>query len=514
MKSNQKQLKAGVILSYISTGVNMIIQLIYTPVMIKLLGQSDYGLYTLVGSVVSYLSLFNLGFTGAYLRFYSRYNENNDVEGVARLNGMFITVFTCMSITAFICGMILAHYSNVVFGTKLTMDELKRAKTLLQILVVNVALTFPNSFFSSITSAHEKFVFQRILQLLGVLFNPLICLPFLLMGYGSVAVVVVTTFITISKLVVNIGFCLKKLHVPFLFREFDVSLLFEIASFSFFLFLNMIIDQINWSVDKFILGRVSGTTAVAVYGVGSHINSLYTMFSTSISSVFAPKVNRIAAKNKKDMREEFSKLFIKVGRIQFLFLALVASGIIIFGKYFITNIYASSEYIEAYPVSLLLILPVTIPLIQNLGIEIQRSINKHQFRSITYFFMALINIAISIPLATEYGPTGAAMGTLISLFVANGVIINLFYLKVIRLDICGFWKNILNITRGFIIPALLGFFIMKYISFNGIKHFFLWVIIYSAVYSVSIWLFSMNNYEKDLIRVPARKIIERISKKV
>ena len=150
------------------------------------------------------------------------------------------------------------------------------------------------------------------------------------------------------------------------------------------------------------------------------------MFSTSISSVFAPKVNRIATKNKKDMREEFSKLFIKVGRIQFLFLALVASGIIFFGKYFITNIYASSEYIEAYPVSLLLILPVTIPLIQNLGIEIQRSINKHQFRSITYFFMALINIAISIPLATEYGPTGAAMGTLISLFVANGVIINLF----------------------------------------------------------------------------------------
>ena len=48
------QLKLGVILSYLSTGLNMLIQLIYTPIMIRLLGQSEYGLYTLVGSVVSY----------------------------------------------------------------------------------------------------------------------------------------------------------------------------------------------------------------------------------------------------------------------------------------------------------------------------------------------------------------------------------------------------------------------------------------------------------------------------
>ena len=64
-KTGIDQLKSGVILSYISTGFNMIIQLVYTPVMIQLLGQSEYGLYTLVGSVVSYLSLFSLGFNGS-----------------------------------------------------------------------------------------------------------------------------------------------------------------------------------------------------------------------------------------------------------------------------------------------------------------------------------------------------------------------------------------------------------------------------------------------------------------
>ena len=76
------QLKLGVVLSYSAMALNMVVQLIYTPIMIRLLGQSEYGLYTLVGSVVSYLSLFSLGFTGAYLRFYSRYEQNHDADAL------------------------------------------------------------------------------------------------------------------------------------------------------------------------------------------------------------------------------------------------------------------------------------------------------------------------------------------------------------------------------------------------------------------------------------------------
>ena len=59
----KNQLKAGVIFSYISTGITVLIQLIYLPIMIRILGQSEYGLYSVVSGVVSYLSLFSLGFS-------------------------------------------------------------------------------------------------------------------------------------------------------------------------------------------------------------------------------------------------------------------------------------------------------------------------------------------------------------------------------------------------------------------------------------------------------------------
>lgn len=510
MNQPSNQLKLGAILSYVSTALNMVVQLLYTPLMIRLLGQSEYGLYTLVGSVVSYLSLFSLGFTGAYLRFYSQRRAKNDTVGIARLNGMFLSVFLIMSFAAFVCGMVLLQFPRALFGDKLTAEELDTAKVLMAVLVVNIALTFPAGLLESMVTAQEKFLFQQLVTLASVVFNPLLCLPLLLMGFGSVAVVSVTTFLTVAKLAVSGWFCVKKLGVQFRFDGFDFGVLREIAGFSFFLFLNMLINQINWTVDKFILGRVSGTDAVAVYGVGSQINSLFISFSTAISAVFAPRVHRIAADSQPDKARRFSELLLRVGRVQYLILMLIASGFVVFGRYFITDIYATPAYAQAYPVALLLILPALVPLIQNLGIEIQRAMNQHRFRSIIYSGMAIINVLVSIPLAKRFGPPGAALGTTISLVVGNGIIMNLYYARKLGLDIGGFWKSIGALSLGMGAPAILGFCILKFWHFRSIWQFLAGIVLYTAVYCASMWLVGMNQEEKQLVGRPLQKIVRRL----
>ena len=116
-KTVKNQLKAGVVLSYISTAISIVIQLVYMPVMIRLLGKSEYGLYSLVSSVVSYLSLFSLGFTGAYLRFFARFYKNR--EKLASLNGMFLTLFSILASVATICGIVLSFFPEQIFGSKL-----------------------------------------------------------------------------------------------------------------------------------------------------------------------------------------------------------------------------------------------------------------------------------------------------------------------------------------------------------------------------------------------------------
>ena len=493
----KNQLKAGVVLSYISTVISIIIQLIYMPVMIRLLGKSEYGLYSLVSSVVSYLSLFSLGFTGAYLRFFAKFYSNK--EKLASLNGMFLTLFSILSLIATICGVILSFFPEQIFGSKLLDSELSKARVLMFILVINIAVTLISGIFDSIIGAYEQFVFQRIVGIVSAIVNPFICLPLLLMGYGSITIVVVTTGVTLARFVVNIWFCICKIKIPISFREFQWSLLREITVFSSFLLINMIIDQINWNVDKLILGHTNGTEEIAVYGVASQFNSLFITFSTTISSVFAPRVNHIAVQKGKNYRDEFTKLMAKIGRIQWLILGLVTGGFVVFGQYFIVHIFAGKGYEDAYKAALYLVIPALIPLIQNIGIEMQRALNKHQFRSIIYLIMAIGNIGISIPLASKWGAIGAAMGTAFSLLIGNGLIMNMFYHKVLHIDMKYFWKEIARTWRGFLIPTMLAVVIMRCVVFTNIIIFLICVFIFTVVYCVSILIFSCNEEEKSLI---------------
>lgn len=504
------QRKVGVILSYLSQAIQILSGLIYTPIMLRLLGQSEYGLYQLVYSVVSYLSLLSLGFGSSYIRFYSRYKVDNDEKGISKLNGMFMIIFSIISLISILCGSVLVINIENVFSTGLTPDEVPTARILMILMVINLAMTFPNSVFNNYVTAHEQFIFQKLLTVLQSLLNPFITLPLLIMGYGSIAMVSVTTFLTFAKLIADMIFCFKKLHMKFSFKNFDFKLLKHMFVFTFFIFLNQIIDQINWSVDKFLLGRFAGTVAVAIYGVAGQLNTMYLNFSTAISNVFVPKVNKIVAET--DDNNLLTELFIKIGRIQSILLFLIITGYIFFGQSFI-RFWAGDGYETSYKIGLFLMIPVTVPLIQNLGIEIQRAKNKHKMRSIVYLVICIANIFVSIPCIKTWGASGAALGTAISLTAGNIIFMNIYYHKAIGINIIKFWNNISKFILALIPTILCGLLINRFIPTDksllilGIS-----IILYCIVYLISMWLLGMNDEEKQLLSAPLKKIKNKLQR--
>lgn len=265
--------------------------------------------------IVFDLGLLSMGFGSSYVRFYSQRKAKNDNEGIEKLNGMFMGIFLCISGVCVLCGFVMICNITHIFGTGLTNIEYKTARILMALMIISLAITFPNSVFDCNLTAHEEFIFQKLLALIQSLLNPFLALPLLLLGKGSVGIVLVSTGLTIVSFIVNGVYCIKKLHMRFSFHGIQISLLKEMWIFTFFIFLSQIIDQINWSVDKFLLGRIIGTSAVAIYGVGEQINSMYLEFSTAISNVFIPEVNRLVAEENDNVK--LTKLFTKVGRIQF-----------------------------------------------------------------------------------------------------------------------------------------------------------------------------------------------------
>lgn len=105
--------KLGVILQYSQMALSILISFIYTPVMLRILGQSEYGIYNLSNSIISYLSLLSLGFGASYIRFYSRYKTDNDTKGIRKLNGLFLIVFMIMGAVALVCGLCFSRNVSV-----------------------------------------------------------------------------------------------------------------------------------------------------------------------------------------------------------------------------------------------------------------------------------------------------------------------------------------------------------------------------------------------------------------
>lgn len=478
--------------------------------MLRLLGQSEYGLFSLVASVVAYLGILNFGLGSAYMRYYSRYQVAGDRESISMLNGLFLILFSLISAIALVAGVFLVHYTEFIFGTHLTDQELSKARILLFILVINLAVSFLGIVFTSYITAHEQFFFQRFLQIIRAIANPFVVLPVLILGYGSIGLVIATSLLNIAIEIVNAVFCFRKLKMEFSFKKFDFKLMKEIVTFSLFLFMNLIIDQINWNVDKFLLGRFHGTVSVAIYGLASQLNLYYLSISTAISSVFIPRVHRLVAGS--NSSENLTDLFTRIGRVQFIVLSLISTGLIFFGRPFI-ELWAGNNYLGSYPIVMLLIIPVTVPLIQNIGIEIQYAKNMHKFRSCIYSFIALINVGMTIPLAKMYGGIGAAIGTAVALIIGNGFMMNWYYHTIVGLDMKFFWKQILHFIPSLVMPIMVGIVISRSLNLYSLKYFLLSGFGYVIIFCLSMWVCGLNQYEKDLISKPIGSVLNRVSTK-
>ena len=504
MKMNQ--IKVGALLSYLQLALTVIVGMLYTPIMIRLLGQSEYGLYNTVSSTVAMLGILSLGLNSGYIRYYSRYKANGDEQSVSVLNGTFMFVFGIIGAIALVAGGILTYNLDLVFKSGLTAEEYDIAEALMLILTLNMAISFPMSVFGNIISAHEKFVFLKILGMIKTVAGPMVTLPLLLLGYRSVAMVTVSLVISLAVDTVYMIYVLFVLKCKFTFKKSKIFK--ELFKYTSAIALISIVDTINWQMDKIILGRYCGTVMVAVYSVGYSLQTYYMMFSVSVMGIFTPKIHRIVNENsdEKQLKYALTDLFTRVGRLQYLLLGLVASGFVFFGKSFIGH-WVGDGYGESYIVALLLMLSATIPYIQNVGIEIQRSQNKHYFRGILYLSIAVVNLVSSIFLSQKYGAIGCAAATAFSFVIGNVIVMNVYYHKRCNIDILHFWKNILSITKGQIVPVVVGILIMRFADMSNIFMMFVWIGVYSVVYCLSVWLCSMNKYEKELLLNPVRKIM-------
>ena len=496
-KRNINELKIGSIITYINLIISTIIPLLYTPIMLRILGQEEYGLYSLSNSVISYLTLLNFGFGNAVIRFIAKFRVEGDHEKIEGVTGLIISIYGIIAIIVCIVGFGLTKGTGLFFGAGLTGTEINRLKILMVIMTLSTAISFPVSILSSVSIAYEKYIFRKMVDMVATIATPILNIVVLYMGYASIGLAMIGLIIQIIYGIIFIWYCKEKLNVVPKFKNMPFDMMKEILGFSIYVFACSIIVMLYWATDKVLIGAVLGTVAVAIYNIGGTFTSMLQNMSSAISGVFGTRVNIMFFG--KEPIEKLSELLIRIGRLQYYIVSLILSGYIVFGQIFI-NIWAGKNYSQAYIIGLLTMIPLAVPLIQSIAFSVISAQNKLKFRTIVYAIIAVLNVIGTILAMPKFGIIGAAVCTAAAFVVGNGILMNWYYWKIIKLDIINFWKNIIRISIAPITMIIVGKLTFKYINVQNLRMLLVLGIMYVILFGICSWIFEMNDYEKSLIK--------------
>ena len=491
------QVKSGVVLSLVYTVLHIFVLLLYVPLLLRGIGQSEYGLYQLVGSVVAYVSIMESLLSSGVLRFYCKYKALNDETMMENTLAIAKCIYSVFAVVVAIIGVGLIFVFPMFYQSSLAVLEIKESQFIIALLILNIIVNLTNYVYSAAIIANEKFIFLKILDICSILAQPIVILIFVKRFPYALTIVSIQVTVSIIVVVIRRIFFNRNLKLKIVYHGWDKQLSRNIMIFSLGVFFAALADQFFWKADQIILGKMYGSAIVAVYAIGSQIYTCYMSIGTAVSSVFMPKISRIY--NNGNHSVELSDIFCKVGRLSFFICAAILSGFVLFGQEFIA-LWAGENYGDAYWVALIVMIPFTIDIIQNIGLTILQVMDKYSFRGKMYLVIAIVNVLFTVLLAKFYGGIGAAIATAVSMFLGNGVVMNIYYAKFASLNIRRFWIEILKMTPSICIILIIGNFI-KYITvYNEWLTLIIHLAIFVILYVIVLFFFGVNENEKKMIR--------------
>lgn len=502
------QLKKGAILNYTTIFLTNIIGLLLTPFIIRSLGSAEYGLYTMIGAFVGYISVLDFGLNNTIIRFVAKYRAENDKKGEENFLALSFIMYGIISLFVFIIGGLLYYNINSIFGDTLSPEELRKAKIMFLILIFNLAITLPGGAFRGICDGYEEFTLPKFINIIRYLLRSGLIVAVLVYGGDSISIVVIDTIMNLLFIAGTAYIALKKLKVKIVLHYFDSLLLRTMWGYSIWIFVFTLVHQLRWQFGQVILGMNYATTLVAIYAVGITLGNYYGAFSSAISSLFQPKAMQMVVRN--DNALILTETFVKISRLILFILLFIFGAFIMTGQLFM-RLWVGEEFNDAYLLTVLIMAGLTLILSQGFANNLLQSKNKMKFRGIILLITTIAGLVSGWYYSLQYGALGLVVCTVIFMFVERFVMW-WYYEKELRIDMKEYFKKTAPVFLSATLASIIAGVILDFIPNSDWMSFIYKVSVFSAIYMIFSY-FILNRFEKDLI-LDSLRSLKLINKKV
>lgn len=467
--------------NYAALGVNIIIGLLLTPFIIKHLGKTGYGIWTLILSFVGYYGLLSFGVNSAITRYIARYAGQSDKEALNKTASTAMAMFCFTGVIVTVLSFLIAEPITTFF--KVSQEHYNDFRFMILVMGFATGISFPGEVFGALLTAHEKYVPTNIVKITQTMIRAGLIVCLLLLGAGLVGVAFAVLGTQLFGLAGNY-LIYKRFtpHIQLSLAYVQWSFLRKLLAFGGITTVITIADHVRLNMDSIVIGKWVGMAEVGVYGIAALIIRYMLSLIISGMSVLTPRFASLHGSN--DL-ESIKSLFITSLRISGFLAFGFCMGVIIFGGHFIM-LWVGKDFAESIPILWILSIPFAFALSQNPGIGLMYALKKHYLYAIFTIIEAIANLVLSILLVSEYGIVGVALGTAIPMMIVKLFIQPIYVSKIIDITVLDYVKCITPSIIVSSILILLAYSIsiitydritIPYLIFTGIITFLIYMIV-------------------------------------
>ncbi len=499
----RNEVKWGALLSYVLIAANAIYGLIIMPFVLGTIGESEYGVYKTIGSLTATVSVMEMGLGSTMQRFLAKYRAQKDEVGCQNFSAMCIVQSVILFCGMLLVGTVLYFTLDTTYQNTFNAAEMARAKQIFILLIMSVGFHMFENVLFGIIAGYNRFIFSNTIKLCGLVSKILLLVIVLPMVRNAATLVCISLLIEIVTIIAEYLFISRSLKHRIKLHFWDKSVFKESFIYTIQLFVQSLIIQFNGNVDNIVIGAIIGTAAVTVYSFALQIFNMYENCATAISGVVLPSItNQI---HNGATPRELENTVIKYGRVQWAVLGAAMGGFVCLGKDFF-GLWLGNGFEDCYYLTLILMIPVTVPLIVNVCLAILKAKNMIMFRTISLAYSALLNVILTVVGTHFFGYWAAAFGTAMSTIIGSILSMNIYYHIKLKMNMFRIYGGILHrITPCIIVAGIVTFLLDRIIAGNWWL-FIIKVGVFVIVYGISMLLFGLTSSEKSgLLRKRIRK---------
>lgn len=402
---------------YVALAAELVIGLVMLPFNLAHLGPSEYGLWILLGSVTMHFSVFDLGFSGAMVKFVAQYRATANARALNEIASTMFFAFAAIGLVAYAAVVAVALNIHHLFA--LSPAHAHTGMWLLLIIGVHIALNFPFSVFGSITSGFQRYDVNSVAAIVTSVTVALVNVWLVLAGHSLVTLVAGTTAVRVS------AFLVYRANAYRVYPELRIrpsmasrARLREVTGFSVYTTVIDWANRLNYQLDSIVIGAFLGTPAVAVWAPAERIISATQRMTNQVNGMLFPLVvDSDAAREHARLRQ----ILLEGTRLSLVFVVPIATALFVLADPIIRAWLGPRAELVAgsIPVLQVLAIAVTIRVGGATGTTLLKGAGSHRLLAFVNLATGVVNVVLSALLVRRYGLVGVAYGTLLPIAAAT-----------------------------------------------------------------------------------------------